>query len=76
KSVLLLKPLVADAAPDVAAAIDRGLAAARDALDGMKASATYPAYDTVGAEARDRLAEAFRALAEAISALNPAIGLG
>ena len=76
KSVLLLKPLVADAAPDVAAAIDRGLAAARDALGGMKAGATYPAYDTVGEEARDRLAEAFRALAEAISALNPAIGLG
>lgn len=76
KSVLLLRPLVADAAPEVAAAIDAGLAAARAALAELKADGAYPAYDTIGAEARDRLAEAFRALAEAISALNPAIGLG
>lgn len=76
KSVLLLRPLVADAAPEVAAAIDAGLAAARAALAELKAGDAYPAYDTIGAEARDRLAEAFRALAEAISALNPAIGLG
>ena len=76
KSVLLLRPLVADAAPEVAAAIDAGLAAVRAALAELKAGDAYPAYDTIGAEARDRLAEAFRALAEAISALNPAIGLG
>lgn len=76
KSALLLRPLVTDAAPDVAAAIDRQFEAARAALAEFGTGETYPSYETVGTEARDRLAAAFRALAEAISALNPAIGLG
>ena len=75
KSVMLLKPLVAEAAPDVAAGLEKGFSAARAALDAHRAGETYPPYDRLDAQAREALAASFRALAEAISALNPAIGL-
>ena len=75
KSAMLLKPLVAEAAPDVAAGLEKGFSAARAALDAHRAGETYPPYDRLDAQAREALAASFRALAEAISALNPAIGL-
>lgn len=76
KAVQLLRPLVADAAPDVAAGVDRGFAEARAALDALQGPGGWPAYDAIDADARDGLARTFRALGAAIAAVNTAIGLG
>lgn len=75
KSVMLLKPLLAEAAPDAAAAIDKAFAEARAALQSHRDGDAYLAYDRLDAGAREALAAKFNALAGAIAALNPAIGL-
>lgn len=75
KAVQLLRPLVSDAAPDVATELDSRFAAARSALDALKTQDGWPSYDAVGTSAREDLAQAFRALGTAIAAVNPAIGL-
>ena len=75
KSVMLLKPLLAEAAPDAAAGIDKGFAEARTALGRHRDGNGYLPYGGLDAGAREALAATFRALAGAISTLNPAIGL-
>ena len=75
KSVVLLKPLLAEAAPDAAAAIDKAFAETRAALQSHRDGDAYLAYDRLDAGARAALAAKFNALAGAIAALNPAIGL-
>ncbi|MFE3837404.1 iron uptake system protein EfeO [Pseudogemmobacter sonorensis] len=75
KAVQLLRPLVADAVPEVAADVDQGFAEARAALEALKTPDGWPAYDAVPPEDRERLAGAFRALTIAIAAVNPVIGL-
>lgn len=75
KAAGLIGPLAAAAAPDVGKGYDDSLAAARAALAALKAPEGYPPYDRVDEEARKKLADAFGALAQAIGAMNPAIGL-
>ncbi len=75
KSALLIDPLVAAAHPATSAALHTALDAARATLDGFRKDGAFPAWDTVDAAGRQRIAEDFRALAETATALNPAIGL-
>lgn len=76
KSVSLILPFAADADPAIAQRVIDDLAAARSTLAAFKNGGAYPAYDSLDDAARGKLAAAFHALADAISALNPAIGLG
>lgn len=76
KSVTLILPLVRNADPGISQNVTNDLAAARAALADLKIAGAYQAYDTVDAAARKKLAGVFQKLADAISALNPAIGLG
>ncbi|MFT3972992.1 MAG: imelysin family protein [Amaricoccus sp.] len=75
KSARLVQPLVADAAPQSAAALDTALDGARATLDGFKVDGAFPPYDSVDADGRKRIADAFTKVADTAGALNPAIGL-
>jgi iron uptake system EfeUOB component EfeO/EfeM len=75
KLVTLLRPVVTPAAPDAMAKVDASLTAATDALAAFRTGDTWPAYDTVDVEHRKALADAFRALADALAAVNQAIGI-
>jgi iron uptake system component EfeO len=75
KGVGLLVPLLEGAAPDVNAAIKDRLAAVRATLAGLKDAGGYPAYDHIDAQAKDRLARDFGAVADAVAKLNAALGL-
>lgn len=76
KSVSLILPLAGNADPAIAQRVTDDLAAARSILASFKNGDSYPAYDSLDAAARSKIAAAFQALADAISALNPTIGLG
>ncbi len=75
KLVGLLRPLAKTAAPDVMATVDARLAATQTALAALGEGDTWPAYDTVSASQRKALADDFKALAEALDAVNAAIGI-
>ncbi len=76
KSMSLILSLVDAADPAIARRITDTLATARSILAGFKTGDAYPGYDSLDDAARSKLAAAFQSLADAISALNPAIGLG
>jgi len=76
KSVVLIQPLVSAADPAIAQRVTDAVTTARRTLADLKTGDAYPGYDTLNDVARSNLAAAFQSLAEAISALNPAIGLG
>ncbi len=71
----LLRPIVAVTAPDAMTVVDTKLNAAKQALAGLKQGDAWPAYDTVSASQRKALADVFKALAEALDAVNGAIGI-
>ncbi|MFT4151603.1 MAG: iron uptake system protein EfeO [Paracoccaceae bacterium] len=75
KSVLLVDPLVAAARPDASAALHKALDEARATLDGFRTGGGYPAWSTVDTAGRQKIAGAFRGVATAAAAINPAIGL-
>ena len=75
KQVRLLDPLFRGASPEGAADVDAALAGAHAALDATKTQGGWPAYDTLDPAAREALARPFQRLAEALAAINPAIGL-
>lgn len=76
KIASLLRPLVSAASPDVAAALDTRLAAARTLIAAHKSADGFVAYDTIDAKERQKIEAAFQALAKAFLRINPAIGLG
>ncbi len=76
KVIELFAPVVGRAAPGEIAEVRNRMAAARSALRALKGSDGFPPYDSVGAEARTALSQKMRALAESISKLNEAVGLG
>ena len=76
KLVGLLRPIVKVAAPDAMAAVDARLAATAQALAALKQGDAWPAYDTVSSSQRKALADVFKALADALDAINGAIGIG
>lgn len=71
----LLRPVVSRAAPDTMGAVDARLDAATEALAALKQGDAWPAYDTVSADQRQTLADAFKSLAAALDAVNGAIGI-
>ncbi len=75
KLVSLLRPIVSVTAPDAMAAVDAKLNMAKQALAGLKQGDAWPAYDTVSASQRKALTDSFKALAEALDAVNGAIGI-
>lgn len=75
KALLVLDPLLAGASPETAGALQQALTGARAVLDGLKQPGGFPAWTTVDTAARDRIAGAFRQVAEAAAKVNPALGL-
>lgn len=75
KPVALLRPLVAETAPDVSAAVAAAFAATRAEIAALAGSGAPPAYATIAPEARKALAARFTALADAIDRIDPALGL-
>ena len=75
KSALLVDPLVAEADPTASSALHQALDAARATLDSFRVDGAFPPYDQVDAAGREKIAAAFTAVAAAVDALNPAIGL-
>jgi iron uptake system component EfeO len=66
----LLKPVVADARPDLATRLDTTFAALQKELDAVRtgpAATDFPSYETVGQAERDKLSAAVDALAEPLS---------
>ncbi len=76
KTMALLKPVAAPAAPDVVAEIERQLSAAQDAVAALKGPGGFPPYGKVSAEARQTLSKHMRSVADAIGKFNTAVGLG
>ncbi len=75
KAVLVIDPLLAAASPDSSAALHKALDGARAALDGLKTGETFPVWSSVDEAGRNRIAGAFREVAAAAAAVNPALGL-
>ena len=71
KSVGLVLPLVEAAQPDTAKAVN----AAFDGVSQQLAALESKSYQTVDVDARKRLSTAFATLAQAIDAINPALGM-
>lgn len=72
----LLKPVLSEAAPDVARDVDEKLSATRTALDAFKGADGFPTFDKVDEAARKALAKSFEDLATALLRINQAVGLG
>lgn len=75
KGAGLMGALVAEAKADVATTYADALAAAREGLADIKGPDGYPPYNDINTDQRETLAQPFAALALAIAAMNPAIGL-
>ncbi|WP_062011945.1 iron uptake system protein EfeO [Aureimonas sp. AU4] len=75
KVATLLRPVAEASAPAALARIDAPQAALDADLASLKTAAGYPAFDTVDAERRARLAREVRTLADALDGLNARLGL-
>ncbi|TPE50229.1 iron uptake system protein EfeO [Amaricoccus solimangrovi] len=75
KSALLVDPLVAAASPATSEALHKALGNARSVLDGFMVEGAWPSYDTIDTAGREKIAQAFAAVAGAAGAYNAAIGL-
>ena len=75
KATNLFMPLLDGADPSAAAAIRRARDDIDTALGDVKTPQGFPRYDQVNEASRDKLAKAFAAYADAVSKLNPSLGL-
>ncbi len=75
KAVLLVDPLVAAANPQVSTALHQAIGGAQATLASFQTDGAFKPYDTVDDAGRQKIADAFTAVAAAASAVNPAIGL-
>lgn len=71
----LLQQIVAPVDPALDREIAAALEAVRTQLSDLEDGGDYPSYETVDADARDALAAAFAALAQALGGLEQAIGV-
>ncbi|MEZ1318292.1 iron uptake system protein EfeO [Pseudomonas fluorescens] len=71
----LLRPLLAKSAADLLPPLDNALAGLDAELDRFKAKGGYASYDSVSAEQRQQIADKAKALAHALDAIDPALGL-
>ena len=75
KVVELLRPLLTKSAADLLPKIDSALADFDNTLNGFKVKDGYASYDTVSGEQRKQIADKAKALADALDAIDPALGL-
>lgn len=75
KGAELVLPLAKEADPATGAAFGKAMGAVREALGRLHRDGQFPAYDQIDKGTREDLAGTFAALAQAIGAINPAIGL-
>ena len=71
----LLRPLLAKSAADLLPPLDNALAGLDAELDRFKVKDGYASYDSVSAEQRQQIADKAKALAHALDAIDPALGL-
>ncbi|KQN48828.1 multidrug DMT transporter permease [Pseudomonas sp. Leaf48] len=75
KVVDLLRPLLVKSAADLLLQIDSALNAFDTELNGFKVNNGYASYDSVSAGQRQQIADKAKALAAALDAIDPALGL-
>jgi iron uptake system component EfeO len=75
KVVDLLRPLLVKSAADLLLQIDSALNAFDTELNGFKVNDGYASYDSVSAGQRQHIADKAKALAAALDAIDPALGL-
>jgi len=75
KVVDLLRPLLVKSAADLLLQIDSALNAFDAELNGFKVNDGYASYDSVSAGQRQQIADKAKALAAALDAIDPALGL-
>ncbi|MCX4216545.1 iron uptake system protein EfeO [Pseudomonas sp. MCal1] len=75
KVVELLRPLLSKSAADLLPKIDSAMADFDTTLNGFKVKDSYASYDTVNGEQRKQIADKAKALADALDAIDPALGL-
>jgi iron uptake system component EfeO len=75
KVVDLLRPLLSKSAAELTGKIDNALNAFAAELNGFKVDGGYASYDSVSAAQRQQIADKARALATALDAIDPALGL-
>ena len=71
----LLRPLLEKSAADLLPTLDKALAGLDAELNRFKVEGGYPRYDSVNAEQRQQIADKAKALAHALDAIDPALGL-
>ncbi|MGE1172966.1 iron uptake system protein EfeO [Pseudomonas sp. BW7P1] len=75
KVVELLRPMLTKSAADLLPKIDSALTDFDNTLNGFKVKDGYASYDTVSGEQRKQIADKAKALADALDAIDPALGL-
>ena len=75
KVIDLLRPLLVKSAADLLLQIDSALNALDTELNGFKVNDGYASYDSVSAGQRQQIADKAKALAAALDAIDPALGL-
>ena len=75
KVVELLRPLLSKSAADLLPKIDSAMTDFDTTLNGFKVKDGYASYDTVTREQRKQIADKAKALADALDAIDPALGL-
>lgn len=75
KVVELLRPLLSKSAADLLPKIDSAMTDFDSTLNGFKVKDGYASYDTVNGEQRQQIADKAKALADALDAIDPALGL-
>jgi len=75
KVVDLLRPMLSISAADLLPTLDSAIVAFDTELNGLKVNDGYARYDSVSAEQRKKIAEKAQALADALDAIDPALGL-
>ena len=75
KVIDLLRPLLVKSAADLLLQIDSALNAFDTELNGFKVNDGYASYDSVSAGQRQQIADKAKALAAALDAIDPALGL-
>ena len=71
----LLRPLLDKSAADLLPTLDNALAGLDAELNRFKVEEGYARYDSVSAEQRQQIADKAKALAHALNAIDPALGL-
>ncbi|WP_460125294.1 iron uptake system protein EfeO [Pseudomonas sp. S2_C03] len=75
KAVDLLRPLLGKSAADLLPTLDSAVADLDAELDRFKVNDGYARYDSISADQRKQIADKAKALAHALDAIDPALGL-